>query len=120
MDDIDPTVTETLAGQGLKTLTLAAGIHQRIEDGRPFVVLNGRAMVEFDERDALIFLRRGSMCKLTPLAATRWTVSEAIEYLLVNEASIVFKEHDDEGRGGMLGASLPHPPRPFRPRRHVS
>lgn len=108
MKDIDVTVTPTLGDQELKTQTLAAGIHHRIEDGRPFVVLNGRAMVEFDERDALIFLRRGSMCKLAPLAATRWTVSEPIGYLVVNEASMVFKEHDDEGSREMQGGALTH------------
>jgi hypothetical protein len=119
MENIDLATIPGLGDHELKTQTLPTGIHQRVEDGRPFVVLNGRAMVEFDERDALIFLRRGSMCKLTALAATRWTVSAPIEYLVVSEASIVFKEHDGE-RAGMQDRNLPHSPRPFRPRRHVS
>lgn len=119
MNDVDLAVIPDLGDHELNTQMLPAGIHQRIEDGRPFVVLSGRAMVEFDERDALIFLRRGSMCKLAPLVATRWTVSAPIEYLLVNEASIVFKERDNE-RTDMQDTSPPHSPRPFRPRRHVS
>lgn len=98
--------------------TLSAGIHHRTANGRPFVVLSGRATVEFDEGDALIYLRRGSMCTLPPMVPTRWTVAEPTELLPVSEAAVVFKEND-----GSRALARPHDgqaDRPFRPRRHVS
>ena len=103
-----------------QTRTLPAGIHHRIEDGTAFVVLSGRAMVEFEDLDSLVFLRRGSLGRLPPMVATRWTVSEPVEYLVVTEASVVFRKRDDERARGVQDFNQAHPARPFRPRRHVS
>ena len=72
---------------------IGVGVHHRIESGQPFVILTGRAMVEFDEGEALIFLRRGSICTLPAMTSTRWTVSEPIGALSVTEASVVFRRH---------------------------
>ena len=104
----------------LRTKKSGTGVRHRIEDGAPFVILAGRGMIEFDDEDSLVFVRRGSMCRLQASAATRWTVSEPIEYLLVTEASVVFKEHDDEPARGGTDVNQARPVRPFRPRRHVS
>ncbi len=103
-----------------RTGTLAAGVHHRVEDGRPFVVLSGQAMVEFEDQDSLVFVRRGSLCRLAPMTATRWTVSEPVEYLIVTEASVVFRERDDEPARGGTDVNQAHPARPFRPRRRVT
>jgi len=73
-------------------MTIGSGIHHRVEDGLPFVILSGKAMIEFEDRESLAFVRRGSLCRLQPDASTRWTVSEAIEYVIVTEASLVFKD----------------------------
>jgi len=104
----------------LRTTRIGVGVRHRIEDGAPFVILRGRATIEFEDQNSLVFVRRGSMCRLPASAATRWTVSEAIEYLLVTEASVVFKEHDDEPARGGTDVNQARPVRPFRPRRHVS
>ncbi|MGN6761632.1 MAG: hypothetical protein ACTHJI_09930 [Leifsonia sp.] len=104
------------------TQKVGAGVRHRTENGAPFVILTGRAMIEFDD-DSLVFVRRGSMCRLPTGAATRWTVSEPIEYLPVTEASVVFRDHDDErarGARGGVDVDQGRPVRPFRPRRHVS
>jgi hypothetical protein len=95
---------------------IGVGVHRRIESGRPFVILSGRAMLEFDEGEALIFLRRGTLCTVPAMISTRWTVSEPIEALFVTEASVVFRQHDEGIRGGTGTRSEV----PFRPRRHVS
>ncbi|MFI5061144.1 MAG: cupin domain-containing protein [Actinomycetales bacterium] len=99
---------------------IGVGVHRRIETGQPFVILTGRAMVEFDEGDALIFLRRGSTCTLPAMTSTRWTVSEPVEALFVTEASVVFRQHVDEHRPGDADVIEAYTGRPFRPRRHVS
>lgn len=107
-----------LSVPGAPAEALPAGVHHRTENGRPFVVLAGRATVEFDEGDALIYLRRGSMCTLPPMVPTRWTVAEPVELLPVTEAAVVFKEND-----GARALSAPRSglvDRPFRARRHVS
>jgi mannose-6-phosphate isomerase-like protein (cupin superfamily) len=119
------TITDTdwvpgLDERDLQTRTLPAGIHHRAEDGKTFVVVSGRAMVEFEELDSLVFLRRGSLCRLPSAARTRWTVSEPIEYLLVTEASVVFKQHDDEPARSGTDVNQARSVRPFRPRRYVS
>jgi hypothetical protein len=95
------------------TQKVGAGVRHRTENGAPFVILTGRAMIEFDDEDSLVFVRRGSMCRLPTGAATRWTVSEPIEYLPVTEASVVFRDHDDERARGCTGGSgrRPGPPR---------
>jgi hypothetical protein len=103
-----------------RTTTIDVGVRHRSEDGSTFVVLAGRAMIEFEDDDSLLFVRRGSLCRLQPQATTRWTVSEQIQYLLVTEASVVFKERDDEPARAGTDVNLAHPVRPFRPRRHVS
>lgn len=104
----------------LLTKHLPAGIHARPGDGTPFVVIRGRAMIEFDDQDSLVFVRRGTLCSLPRLTSTRWTVSEPLEYLLVTEASVVFREHDDDPARGVTDVNQAHSARPFRPRRHVS
>jgi len=109
-----------LDGDDRKTKTVTVGVHHRCEDGTTFVVLSGRAMVEFDDEDSLVFLRRGSLCQLAPNTQTRWTVSERLEYLVVTQACLVFKEHDDEPAPVAADVDQAHPVRPFRPRRHVS
>jgi hypothetical protein len=117
------TAHETIPGldtQEVRTTKIDVGVRHRFEDGATFVVLAGRAMIEFDDDDSLVFVRRGSLCRLQSNAATRWTISEPIEYLLVTEASVVFKEHDDEPARGGTDVNQAHPVRPFRPRRHVS
>lgn len=100
------------------TETLPEGVHHRTEDGQPFVVLAGRATVEFNDGDALIYLRRGSMCTLPPMAHTRWTVAEPVELLPVTEAAVVFKENDSARALSAPSGGLVD--RPFRARRHVS
>jgi hypothetical protein len=47
-------------------------------------------------------------------------VSEPIEYLPVTEASVVFKDHDEEPARGGVDVDRGRPVRPFRPRMHVS
>lgn len=104
----------------LRTRTIDVGVRHRIEEGAPFVILSGRATIEFEHEESLVFVRRGSMCRLPASAATRWTVSEPVEYLLVTEASVVFKEHDDEPARSGTDVNQARSVRPFRPRRHVS
>lgn len=62
--------------------TLESGVHHRVEDGRAFVVLDGTAIVEFDDRDSLIFVRQGAAYTLAPSARTRWTVPASITFLV--------------------------------------
>jgi hypothetical protein len=62
--------------------TLPHGVHRRIEDGRGFVVLDGAAVIEFDDRDSLLYVRPGTVCELTPDASTRWTVPETITFVV--------------------------------------
>lgn len=100
--------------------TLAVGVHSRIEEGTAFVVLRGRAMIESEDQDAVVFVRRGSICRLPSASMTRWAVSETIEYLPVTEASFVFKQHADEPTDTSAGDGRVRSIRPFRPRRHVS
>jgi hypothetical protein len=103
-----------------RTRTLAVGVHHRAEDGEAFVIVTGRAMIEFEDQDSLVFVRRGSLCRLDAAAMTRWTVSEPVEYLIVTEASVVFKQHDDEPARSGTDVIQARSVRPFRPRRHVS
>lgn len=81
---------------------LPAGIRQRIEDGEPFVVLCGSAIVEAEDGEALVYLRRGSMCRFAALSHTRWTVADDVELLPVTEAAMVFRE-----RGGAVRRVAP-------------
>lgn len=99
---------------------IRVGIHRQTEDGRPFVVLSGKAMVEFEEGESLVYLRPGTMCQFSPVLPTRWTVSEEIELITVTEAAIVFKEHDEQVSADGRDVRLAHLARPFRPRRRLS
>lgn len=59
------------------------GVHHRTERGA-FVVLRGRATIEFEEDDSLLFVSRGSLCLAH--GNTRWTVTETIEYLTISRS----------------------------------
>lgn len=104
----------------LRSRRIRVGVHRRTEDGTPFVVLRGRAIVEVEEGESLVYLRPGTMCQFSPVLPTRWTVSEEIELITVTEAAIVFKEHDEQVSADGRDVRLAHLARPFRPRRRLS
>jgi hypothetical protein len=118
------TILETIPGldqQEIRTEHLRVGVHHRYDDGNAFVVLHGRAIVEFEDREALVYLRRGSMYRFTPCAETRWTVSQDLEVLPISESVVVRRSHEDAAPTvSAADADQAKAMRPFRPRRHVS
>jgi len=104
----------------LHSRNIRVGVHRQTEDGTPFVVLRGKAMVELEEGESLVYLRPGTMCQFSPVLATRWTVSEEIELITVTEAAVVFKEHEEQVSADGRDVTMAHLARPFRPRRRLS
>ena len=97
---------------GVTCIQVPVGVHDRREEGHPFVVITGKATVEMDEGESLLFLRPGSLCTL-PVGLSRWTVSETVELLPVTEAATVFQTH--AALDTLISSA-----RPFTPRRYVS
>lgn len=110
----DPTATVAA------TMTMPVGVHYRNEDGRPFVVLAGRATVEPEGGDTLTYVHRGTVCTLPEMTTVKWVVSEPIEILAASEAIVVFKATEAGSSGDGAAAGVVSPARPFRPRRHLS
>jgi uncharacterized cupin superfamily protein len=68
----------TFGGHEFGVWEMTDGTMSDVEVDEVFVVLRGRATVEFLDDASAIELAPGSVCVLTAGARTRWTVSETI------------------------------------------
>ena len=98
-----------------QTSQVHVGTHRRCEDGQPFVVLRGKALVEVDDSDSLLYLRQGTVYALPAQLETRWFVSEEIEFLAVNGVAVRLPALAGCVRGADDG--VPMPPRTAATRR---
>jgi uncharacterized cupin superfamily protein len=83
------TIREVMEGDGLSigVWELTPGTVTDTEADEVFVVLSGRATVEFDGDDRVLHLGPGTIGRLGKGARTRWTVSETLRKVYILPAA---------------------------------
>ena len=77
----------TLGGCAVGVWEITPGVSTDVEADELFVVLSGRAVVEFDDGSAALHLQAGSVARLRGGSRTRWTVSETLRKVYIVESN---------------------------------
>jgi uncharacterized cupin superfamily protein len=77
----------TLGGCAVGIWEITPGVSTDVEADELFVVLSGRAVVEFDDGSAALQLQPGSIARLRGGSRTRWTVSETLRKVYIVESN---------------------------------
>jgi hypothetical protein len=96
--DLSPDSVTTSAGSSvvellattsaqMRALQIPPGVSTDIEIGGFFIVAAGTACVVFEGGDRLLFLRRGVVGRLTSGTRTRWTVTETLTLICIDDAA---------------------------------
>ena len=76
----------TLGGCGVGVWEITPGVSTDVEADEFFVVLAGRAVVEFDDGTSALQLQPGSVARLRGGSRTTWTVSETLRKIYIVES----------------------------------
>ncbi len=76
----------TLGGCGVGVWEITPGVSTDVEADEFFVVLAGRAVVEFDDGTPALQLQPGSVARLRGGSRTTWTVSETLRKIYIVES----------------------------------
>ena len=77
----------TLGGCAVGVWEITPGVSTDVEADELFVVLSGRAVVEFDDGSAALHLQPGSVARLRGGSRTKWTVSETLRKVYIVESN---------------------------------
>ena len=77
----------TLGGCAVGVWEITPGVSTDVEADELFVVLSGRAVVEFDDGSAALHLQAGSVARLRGGSRTTWTVSETLRKVYIVESN---------------------------------
>ncbi|OIQ92649.1 hypothetical protein GALL_253870 [mine drainage metagenome] len=77
----------TLGGCAVGVWEITPGVSTDVEADELFVVLSGRAVVEFDDGSTPLQLQPGSVARLRGGSHTRWTVSETLRKVYIVESN---------------------------------
>ena len=76
-----------LGGCAVGVWQITPGVSTDVEADELFVVLSGRAVVEFDDGSAALHLQAGSVARLRGGSRTTWTVSETLRKVYIVESN---------------------------------